>query len=197
LVAIAAKALPKIAAKAWEARQGSARTERIKLQVEVDAQKKKKGALLNLRMNQELTKEEFEEANATFRSEILKLEEKFSALDSMQASADAFLRFLELQATDLAKVWCIARPEQRTRVQNLLFGEGLNYSRNKGFSNRSKSFLYSALETVRFEKNELVEAAGVEPASEKTFNRELSCFFRSHLSRSECLQRTKTHSPPA
>jgi len=51
-----AKALPKIAAKAWEARQGSARTERIKLQVEVDAQIQKNGALLNLRMNQELTK---------------------------------------------------------------------------------------------------------------------------------------------
>jgi len=46
-------------------------------------------------------------------------------------------------------------------------------------------------------KVEMVEAAGVEPASEKTVNRELSCFFRSHLSRSECLQRTKTHSPPA
>ena len=46
-------------------------------------------------------------------------------------------------------------------------------------------------------KIEMVEAAGVEPASETTVNRELSCFFRSHLSRSECLQRTKTHSPPA
>ena len=32
----------------------------------------------------------------------------------------------------------------------------------------------------------MVEAAGVEPASETTVDRERSCFFRSHLSRSEC-----------
>jgi hypothetical protein len=31
----------------------------------------------------------------------------------------------------------------------------------------------------------MVEAVGVEPTSEKTSSRERSCFFRSHLSRSE------------
>ena len=32
-----------------------------------------------------------------------------------------------------------------------------------------------------FRRRKMVEAAGVEPASEKTSNRELSCFFHVHL----------------
>ena len=44
---------------------------------------------------------------------------------------------------------------------------------------------------------DLVEAAGVEPASERAFNREPSCFFQFILSRHRRLERTKMRRRPA
>ena len=132
-------------------------------------------------MEGEISKEEFEEANATFRVNIHRIEQKLEAVASIKSRAECFVRFAELQVADLAHVWRIASPEQRERAQNLLFEGGLDYSPKTGFLNRSKSSLFYGLEAVDFRKDDLVEAAGVEPASETTVNRELSCFFHVHF----------------
>ena len=84
-------------------------------------------------MDGEISKEEFEEANAAFRDKICKVEENIRSLASTSATANSFVRFAELQLTDLAHVWRIASPEQRERVQNLLFEGGLDYSPNPTF----------------------------------------------------------------
>jgi hypothetical protein len=99
-------------------------------------------------MEGELSKEEFEEANSTFRDKICEIEENLRALASTGATANSFVRFAELQLTDLAHIWRIANPEQRERVQNLLFEGGLDYSPKSGFLNRCKSSLFNALKTV-------------------------------------------------
>jgi len=52
----------------------------------------------------------------------------------------------------------------------------LDFSPEEDFLNRFKSYFYNALECVRFGKGDLVEAAGVEPASETTKDKEHSCF---------------------
>jgi hypothetical protein len=90
------------------------------------------------------------------------LEEKLRSLASARATADSFVRFAELQLADFANIWRRANPEQRERVQNLLFQGGLDYSRELGFLNRSKSSLFCALQTIDFHKSRLVEATGVE-----------------------------------
>jgi hypothetical protein len=63
----------------------------------------------------------------------------------------------------MVQVWRIANPEQRERVQNLLFDGGLGYSQKSGLFNPSKSSIFNAMESVGFEKVSLAEAAGVEP----------------------------------
>ncbi|MGA2852245.1 MAG: hypothetical protein ABSE46_24840 [Terracidiphilus sp.] len=63
----------------------------------------------------------------------------------------------------MAHVWQMASPEQRVRVQNLMFEGGLEYSRESGFLNHSKSSIFNALENIDFQETNLVEVAGVEP----------------------------------
>jgi site-specific DNA recombinase len=166
----------KIATRVWDAKQGNSERELKSLRSQLEEEKKRKSKLLSLRTEGEISREEFEEANVTFREKICAIEEKIQAVDSTRATSASFVRFAELQLTDMAHVWRIASPEQRERVQNLLFQDGLDYSPKTGFLNRSESSLFNALETVDFNKVSLVEAVGVEPTSETTFNREHSCF---------------------
>ncbi len=127
-------------------------------------------------MEGEISKEEFEEANAKFRDDVQAIEEKLRALDSARATSDAFVQFAELQLTDMAHVWRIASPEQCARVQNLLFESGLDYSPKSGFLNRSESSLFNALETVDFRKVSLVDLTGIEPVtSSMPWKRAPSC----------------------
>lgn len=103
-------------------------------------------------MEGEISREEFEESNAGFRNRIYQIEDDIRSFASTSETASSFVRFAELQLTDLAHIWRIASPEQRERVQNLLFEGGLDYSPKTGFLNRTKSSLFSALETVDLQK---------------------------------------------
>jgi site-specific DNA recombinase len=156
---------PKIAARVWESKRGNSERELKKLRSQSEEQKKLKSNLLTLRMEGEISKDEFEEANASSRDKINAIEEKLQALASTRATSDSFVRFAELQLTDMAHVWRIASPEQRTRVQNLLFGDGLDYSPESGFLNRSEASLFNALETVDLRKVSLVGPPGLEPGT--------------------------------
>jgi len=108
---------PKIAARVWEAKQGGCEREAKKLTSYLEEQKERKNKLLNMRMDGELTREEFEDAKAAVHRRIYEIEEKLGALDSNRVTAASFVRFAELQLTDMATVWRIASPEQRERVQ--------------------------------------------------------------------------------
>jgi hypothetical protein len=50
---------------------------------------------------------------------------------------------------DVAGAWQLATPEQRHRVQTLLFDGGLAYAADHGIFNHSKSSLFSTLEALR------------------------------------------------
>lgn len=81
--------------------------------------------------------------------------------NSRTEDIDSLVRFAQLQVSDLAHLWRIANPRQRERVQTLLFEGGLEYHPARGFSNPSKSSLFSTLRMIDFHKTSLVEAAGV------------------------------------
>ena len=66
-------------------------------------------------------------------AETYEIDEQLRALTSKQATADSYVRFAELQLVDMANVWRIAEPEQKHRVQKLLFGNGLVTRQNKEF----------------------------------------------------------------
>ena len=66
----------------------------------------------------------YKEVDEEFRAEIAATEKELRALDSRRITQDAFLRFTRVHLMDLAGAWQVAKPEQRHRVQNLLFQDG-------------------------------------------------------------------------
>jgi hypothetical protein len=76
---------------------------------------------------------------------------------------EAFIRFAELTLLDIAATWQLASPENRQRVQNLLFEGGLHYSKEGGILNRSNTSLYSMLESITRENDLLASPTGFEP----------------------------------
>jgi hypothetical protein len=86
--------------------------------------------------------EKFEEGKADLAVEEYQLEE-LQALSSEKGEKESFIRFAELLPTDMAKVWNIAGPEEKVRVQNLLFDGQLAYTTGVGILNHFNSCLLS------------------------------------------------------
>jgi transcriptional regulator with XRE-family HTH domain len=89
--------------------------------------------------------------------------QELQAIGSQKETQDAFMRFAEILLMDIARAWEIARPEERQRVQNLLFADGLHYSPELGILNRSNSSLFSMLEGLKCEEGWLASPTGFEP----------------------------------
>ena len=64
---------------------------------------------------------------------------------------------------DIAGAWQRAGADQRQRVQNLLFSDGLLYSEDRGFLNTSKPSLFTVLEGISSENGMLASPTGFEP----------------------------------
>ena len=80
--------------------------------------------------------------------------------------------------SNLDEIWTGAPLDLRQKVQNLLFCGGLEYDPEIGFLNLDNAHTFNQLQHFLAGNLGMVEAVGVEPTSEKTSNRELSCFFR-------------------
>jgi site-specific DNA recombinase len=161
----AARDLPAMAAKVWRDKQGDSEREMARLQVIVDQQRRYKTELFKMRMRGEIDAQELEEQKARLTVEMYETEEKMRVVADAQASSDSFLRFAQLQLMDMRTVWEMAGPEERQRVQNLLFDGALSYDPNAGILNRSKSSLFSVLETIRPQNGKLVGPPGLEPGT--------------------------------
>ena len=105
----------------------------------------------------------FIEADEDFRSEIAIIEQELQESAFQQGTQEAFVRFAKLHLIDLSNAWQLAGPEQRQRVQSLLFSGGLAYAPDAGFLNRSKSSLYTVLQAMKDEKDLLASPTGFEP----------------------------------
>jgi site-specific DNA recombinase len=154
---------PMIAAKVWAEKQGDVEKQERKLKARLDEQRQLRRALRDAMLRGTITAEQFKEDDAEFGGEIAVTEQEIRALGSQRDTFDAFIRFAEIHLTDIAGAWEIAAPEQRQRVQNLLFQDGLLYSPEQGILNHSNSSLYSMLEATRSKKGLLVSPMGFEP----------------------------------
>jgi site-specific DNA recombinase len=154
---------PSIAAKVWTEKQGDVEKQEKKLKARLDEQKQLRRALRDALLRGTITAEQFKEGDAEFGGEIAVTEQEIRALGTQRDTLDAFIRFAEIHLTDVAEAWEIAAPEQRQRVQNLLFQDGLLYSPEQGILNRSNSSLFSMLEATKSKKVLLVSPMGFEP----------------------------------
>jgi site-specific DNA recombinase len=167
---------PKIAARVWEQKQGGAAREARRITAQLGDYKTRKRELIMMRTGGELTREEFEQANAELGVKVFELEEQQRALASNAATVESFVSFARLQLMDISKAWQIAGPDQRQRVQNLLFAQGLEYSPKSGFSNRHKCSLFYTIQKIGSSELNMVDLVGIEPTtSSMPWKRAPSC----------------------
>jgi hypothetical protein len=155
--------VPAMAAQVWQEQQGSVEKQKRKLTAKLEEQKKLKSELLRAKLKGEVEQADYEQANVEFTRDMAETERALRALDSAQANADAFRRFSELRLLDVGVAWSMATPEERVRVRNFLFQDGLTYLPDSGISNTSNSCLYTLLEAMTAENAGMAAPQGFEP----------------------------------
>ncbi len=109
----------------WAEKQGDTEAATRRLSARLQDVKHLKTELLRAKLRGELSQSDFEQANTDFGHEIAALEGELQLIQSSKATLESFVRFAELSLADISIAWSKAFPEQRIRVQNLLFQDGL------------------------------------------------------------------------
>jgi hypothetical protein len=78
--------------------------------------------------------------------------QELHAVRSQRGMLDAFLRFAKLMLAAVAAAWQRADSEQRLRVQNFLFQDGIAYHQNQKFLNTTNPTLFQQLRAWRTAK---------------------------------------------
>lgn len=152
---------PRLAANLWEETQGDIEKQRNQISVRLAQAKRQKAALLEMRLNQELSREEFEEANNDYSQQIVAEEQELQSLDSVSQRQEAFIRFREVRLMDVASAWEKAGIESRARVQTILFSDGLSYDPKCNSLNSAKAALFNALTQEEVSVNQLGVPDGI------------------------------------
>ena len=153
---------PKVAAKVWAKKQGDADAAENRLAKRLQDQEQLKSELLRAKLRGEIAQEDYIKANAEFAEEIANTKSQLDVIRASRDKLESFLRFSELMLSDIAGAWEKAE-EQKGRVQNLLFQDGLMYSSDGRFLNTAKPCLYMALEEMQTKNGILASPTGFEP----------------------------------
>jgi site-specific DNA recombinase len=137
---------PKIAERIFAEQQAGAEANTKRLTTCLEKTKQLKSAVLTAKLSGEVPQDDYEQARAQYAAEIAGIERELQAAHATGMTLAAFLRFVELALSDIAKVWEIAAPDQRQTVQTLLFEDGLSYSQQSNSLNHSNSHLFNILE---------------------------------------------------
>jgi site-specific DNA recombinase len=139
---------PAIVAEVWARRQGDSSMAAKELTVRLEEQKKLKTELLRAKLRGEVSQADYSEANADFDDEIEGIARQIHALRSQHGMLDAFLRFSKLMLVDVSAAWQRADVEQRLRVQNFLFRDGVAYHQDQKFLNTANPTLFQQLRAL-------------------------------------------------
>ena len=154
---------PRIAGKVWAKKQGDIEAETKRCTSKLEELRYLKSQLLRDKLRREISSADYQEENAKLVEEIAIVEQQLEGVSSNKASLDSFVRFAELMLANVATAWEKAKPEQRMRVQNLLFPGGIRYSGAGNFLNPSSSSLFNMLEEMSSEEGMLASPTGFEP----------------------------------
>ncbi len=136
---------PTIASQMWKERHADKAALFKNLNRKLDEQKALKGALLRAKLRGEVSQADYVQANSEFDFEIDEITQHLKTAQLQPANVKQFLRFSKLMLVDVALSWQQASAEQRVRVQNFLFQDGISYKESTKFLNTSKPTLFQQL----------------------------------------------------
>ena len=139
---------PAIAAEVWTNRQNDSSATTKELEARLEENKKLKAELLRARLRGDVSQADYAQANVAFDDEIEVVAQQLNALRSQRGTLDAFLRFSKLMLVDVSAAWERADAEQRHRVQNFLFRDGVSYHQDQKFLNTANPTLFQQLKSL-------------------------------------------------
>jgi hypothetical protein len=141
-----------IAVQVWETQRDDSEKNSRKIAAGLEGQKRLKSELLRAKLRGEVSQSDYEQGNAEFSREIVDLERQLRTIDAVTADKDAFVRFCELAIVDIPGVWRSATDDQRRRVRQILFSEGILVDSARKLSNPRKHSLFNVLEGMMAKK---------------------------------------------
>jgi hypothetical protein len=141
-----------IAVQVWETQRDDSEKNSRKIAAGLEGQKWLKSELLRAKLRGEVSQSDYEQGNAEFSREIVDLERQLRTIDAATADKDAFVRFCELAIVDIPGVWRSATDDQRRRVRQILFSEGILVDSARKLSNPRKHSLFNVLEGMMAKK---------------------------------------------
>ena len=154
---------PRIAAHLWDARKGNAQQCAKKARAELEKIRILKKKLLTVYLEGKVDETDYQSANTDYAKQIAALERQIREAMDYSSHSAAFVRFAELQLTDLSSLWKSADDDQRRRVQTILFRGGIFYSPKTKSLNPHNSTLFSVLESASRGEVALASPTGFEP----------------------------------
>jgi site-specific DNA recombinase len=143
-----------IAAHVWDAQQRDTEKSAKKLAVRLEEQKRLKSELLRSKLRGEVCQSDYEEGNAEFSREIKEIEKQLRTVEAATAGRDGFVRFCELAIVDIPGVWRSANDDQRRRVRQILFSDGIFVDANRKLSNPQNCSLFTVLAGMMAKKSD-------------------------------------------
>ncbi len=98
----------------------------------------------------------FDRMNGKFEEDIAALENQIVEADMEEATFEELLEFSKSMLVDIPMAWATANLDQKQRVQNVLFPNGLKYHPEEGILNSDNDCLFNQLESFLGEKMSMV-----------------------------------------
>jgi site-specific DNA recombinase len=139
---------PAIAAEVWAPRQGDSSIATKELTARLEEQKKLKAELLRARLRGDVSQADYAQTTVEFDEEIAVVSRQLHALRSQRGTLDVFLRFSKLMLVDISAAWERADAQQKLRVQDFLFQDGVAYDQDQKFLNTTNPTLFQQLKSL-------------------------------------------------
>ena len=148
----------------WEKRQALARSETDALVSRIRALEEKRVKLLEAHVYQKTIADDlYRREDERLSREIVLAEMELNDAQIEELDLDAVLAFAEEMVLDARRLWVEGGLEQRQRLQEVMFPEGVSYDLETGFGTARTAMFFSWLEAIPAPKDRLVSPTGLEP----------------------------------
>jgi hypothetical protein len=138
---------PAILKQEWAKRTGDNAATVRKLKLDLQEKRSLQEKLLTAYLNRDKAiMPVFEQMNNNLKDEIVLIESQIAEAGMQKATFEELLGFSKSLLLDIPTAWERADVDQKQRVQNILFPEGLKYHPEKGILNSENYCLFNQLE---------------------------------------------------
>ncbi len=134
--------------KKWQKAHLEQRRRIQELQGELERLEERKGRVVDMFIDGQLTPEEKREQTSRIESDRLRTELKLSEMKTQAVDSDTLIDFGINMIKNAPKLWRIANEIERRRLQLAIFPEGLRYDFINGFGTAKLSGLYDVIQQV-------------------------------------------------